>query len=55
MTPDERALRVAYLAEMWPTCRELTRRERKTQSEETRARDELITARTDCPPVTDVA
>ena len=25
MTPEERALRDAYLAELWPTCREVPR------------------------------
>ena len=31
MTPEERALRDAWLAEMWPTCRELSREEREVE------------------------
>ena len=29
MTPEEKALRDAFLAELWPTCRELSRDERE--------------------------
>lgn len=36
MTPEQRALRDAYLSELWPVCRELPRHERAAKRKEDR-------------------
>lgn len=40
MTPEQEALRAAFLAELWPTCRELSREEREAK----RVADEIACA-----------
>lgn len=44
MTPEERALRDAFLAELWKPCPELSRRERLEKREEDAVKQALICA-----------
>jgi hypothetical protein len=44
MTPQERALRDAWVAEMWATCREVSRGERVTKRENDAVQQALMAA-----------
>ncbi len=57
MTPDQRALRDAFLAELWPVCREVPRdvraEQRKADREMRQAAEEMAVAQssTVVPPL----